>query len=75
MIAAGPPSPELADAETPWRDLDPMDRAWSGVGYIRAFLDLDLPAAGRFRRALHDLAAETTAVGRWTTATRRAGVR
>lgn len=52
-----------------WFELDPMDQAWSGVWYVRAFLDLDMPAPDRFRRAVHDLAVESTAFGRWTTAT------
>ena len=69
MTAISAPPTSVADIDLPWRELDPIDQAWSGVRYTRAFLDIDMPPAEQFRRALHDLAVETDAVGRWSTAT------
>lgn len=60
--------PEVGDTQM-WRELAPMDRAWCGVWYIRAFLELDLPSPERFRRAVRDLAVETPAFGHWRTVT------
>lgn len=56
-------------AEPTWHELDPMDQAWCGVWYVRAFLDIDMPSPECFRRAVRGLAVESPAFGRWTTAT------
>lgn len=49
-----------------WRPLDPLDRAWSGVGFVRAVTGIDAPAPEYVRDALLDLAVLAPELGRWT---------
>ncbi|MGZ4475516.1 MAG: hypothetical protein ACXVWW_07395 [Nocardioides sp.] len=48
-----------------WRPGDPVDLAWRGIGYIRAYLRMDIPDAALIRRALRQIATISPQVGRW----------
>ena len=51
-----------------WQPMDAIDRSWSGVGYVRSFLDLDMPSFDRMRAGLASLIAVSPEVGRWFSA-------
>ena len=48
-----------------WRPGDPVDLTWRGIGYIRAYLRMDIPDATLIRRALARIATTSPQVGRW----------
>lgn len=48
-----------------WQPMDAIDRSWSGIWYIRSFLDLDMPSYDRLRAGLASLVAVSPEVGRW----------
>src|SRR3954454_7923808 len=58
--------PHASTAASSWKLLDPLDRPWCDLSFVRAYFGVDLPPVEHFRRALRAIALASPQIGRWT---------